>query len=165
MNRLRSIHSLLAAAILLAAVSCKREQVVQYKIPDQKISTLNAPKNNLKSDQEFISILYPDLFGVPMPTAVLNDVTNASQSFGDKAVITDLLFRNYLKQSGLDIPDSASMRADPDAFVKAAYRKLFVRDPNEQEIWYVGKLIRENPDLSPQAIYYAMVMSNEYRYY
>lgn len=156
---------LLALVISVAEQGCKKEQIVAYELPDQKVSTLNAPKNNLKSDQEFISILYTDLFSVSMPNAVLNDVTNASQSFGDKAVITDLLFRNYLNQSGLDIPDSTTMRTDPELFVKKAYRKLLVRDPDAQEVWFLKKMITENADLTPQSIYYALATSNEYRFY
>ncbi|MFT6210385.1 MAG: hypothetical protein ACJATE_001001, partial [Bacteroidia bacterium] len=63
------------------------------------------------------------------------------------------------------IPSDSEMRENVDQFLMNTYQKLFNRLPNEFELWHMKSLINENSDITPELIYYAIMTSNEYRYY
>jgi hypothetical protein len=154
---------LLCALFMLAA--CSKEPDIIYGVNDVNIGRPDAPKQYVKSQTEFISIAYTDLFGSNISQQELLDMGKAYDSFGDLKLIEDMIIRNFLNRPGVDIPTDAAMRADIGAFVSASYQKFYNRHPNEFEIWYMTELIQDDAALSPEIFYYAMMTSNEYRYY
>lgn len=154
---------LLSAIVLLA--SCAKEPDIIYGVNDVNIGRPDAPKQYVKSQTEFISIAYTDLFGTNISQQELLDLGKAYDSFGDLKLIEDMIIRNFLNSPDVDIPTDAAMRADVAAFVSASYQKFFNRHPNEFELWYMTELIQDDSGLTPEMFYYAMMTSNEYRYY
>ena len=63
------------------------------------------------------------------------------------------------------LPSNQTMRADVDLFVVNAYQKLYNRSPNELEVFTLKKNINENAQMTAVMVYYAMMTSDEYRYY
>lgn len=157
------LTTMLLGALLLT--SCKKETIYTYGVDDVSIGQPGTEKPNLKSDLEFISIAYSDLFGTTIPPDELEEMALCYTSFGDKRLIIDMIILNLLNKPGLKIPSETTMMADPGAFTDATYRKLFVRDPSQFERWWLTNKITSDTALSPELVYYSLMTSDEYRYY
>ena len=70
-----------------------------------------------------------------------------------------------LSNNQASIATETSMRADPDEFITETYKRFLVRKPTEQEKWFLRNKIENNASLKPLDIYYALLTSDEYRYY
>lgn len=158
-------HASLLLLAALAIVGCQKEKDIIYEVNDVNVSNPDGNKDNVKSLTEFISIAYTDLFGENISQAQLQTLAVPYAGFGDLKLIEDLIIKNFLNEPTVELPSSVEMRADVDAFVFESYQKLFNRDPNEFELWYVSDLIDENQDATPELVYYSLMTSNEYRYY
>lgn len=155
------------ALFLISFTSCKKDkdEVVAYDIAEQKVSKTQGEKINQKTDQEYVSILFSDLFDEPITNNDLTTIANVTASFGDKTVINEMLVQNFLNEPGVKIPTNDAMRADPDKFIRDMYRKFLTREPNEFESYYIKDLIVKNEDITPEVLYYSIVTCNEYLFY
>ncbi len=151
--------------LCLALGACKREVVEQYEINDVNLYSSASEKKNLKTDEQFISILYTDLFGKSIDNTELGKLNTAYTSMGDKSLVIDIIIRSMLSNSEAIVASSNEMRANPDEFIVETYKRFMVRQPNEQEKWFLRNKIEENTSLKPIDIYYALLTSDEYRYY
>lgn len=159
-------NSALPLLLSLALLSsCEKEPNVVYEVTDVNVGRDGANKQYVKSQTEFISIAYADLFGTNISQQELLAFGSAYAGFGDLKLIEDLIIRSFLKRPDLDIPTNTQMRANVDGFVAASYQKFFNREPNEFELWYMANLINSEPQLTPEMFYYGLMTSNEYRYY
>ena len=145
--------------------SCTKEKSYLYEVEPITVEQDGSNKNNLKSDFEFISIAYSDLFGTTISRDDLVDLSLAYSSFGDRKLIEDMIIRNFLNDPSVNIPTSIQMRNDINLFINDTYKKLFNRAPNEFEAWYVVNLIENDTDITSEIVYYSFMTSNEYRYY
>ena len=160
-----TIYIFLVFAIMFSA--CRKKEVEEnfvYNIKDVTVKKDGADKLSQKTTTEFISMAYSDAFGTTISSNKLVNLSKAYDAFGDKKLMEDLIIRNFLATSGVQIPTLAEMNADIEVFIKTAYNKLLVRDPNEFELYTVKKLIQDNA-MTPELVYYAILTSNEYRYY
>jgi hypothetical protein len=57
------------------------------------------------------------------------------------------------------------MRQDPEAFITETYKRFFVRVPTEAEKTYMINYINSHPEVTPEHVYYAFAISNEYYFY
>jgi len=151
---------------VLILFSCKKEKNVIYKLDDVTIEQNSANKDHLKSTTEFISIAYSDIFGTVISTNKLADLTTIYKAFGDKKLIEQMVIKNFLNEPTIQIPqiDRSSM-STINNFVTDAYKKLYNRNPDEYELWFVTDLITKDDDLTAELVYYSLMTSNEYRYY
>jgi hypothetical protein len=145
--------------------SCKKETDYVYGVTDVDLNQSDADKPNVKSTNEFISIAYSDIFGTTIPHDKLVKLQTAYTAFGDQKFIEQLVIRNFLNQPGNALPSQGEMTADLDKFIEEAYIKFFARKPNEYEAYYLKNLLTNDPSITPELVYYAMMTSNEYRYY
>jgi hypothetical protein len=76
-----------------------------------------------------------------------------------------MYIRDLIKRNNSNIPSDNEMHSDAGEFVIEAYKKLFHRNPNEYELWYMTNLINTDTSYSAKMIYYAMMSSEEYKYY
>lgn len=155
----------LSLLIIGGITSCKKESQYIYDVNDVNVSQPGTNKGSVKSTTEFISIVYSDLFGKNISKDELLDLTTAYAGFGDNKLIEDMIIRNFLKKPGVNIPTQSSMLADASKFVNDIYKKLYNREANEFESWYLEDLIKKEANITPELIYYAMLTSDEYRYY
>lgn len=145
--------------------SCKKEQVVVYDVNQEKVYQNASEKKSLKTETEFISIAYSDLFGTGITYDVLEKLQGPYISFGDKGLVVDLIIRNFLASPAAKIPADNEMRADLPKFVAETYLKFFNREPDEFEQWKLEQIIRNDNNITAEIVYYAMMTSDEYRYY
>lgn len=145
--------------------SCKKEKTYVYNVNDVTIEPDDGIKNNIKNTNEFISIAYADLFGAEISNSQLQKLNTAYTSFGDKKLIEDMVIRNFLNAPGLVIPSKQTMLADPATFVTNSYKKFFNRLPDAFESYFLIQLIQTDTSVAPGNLYYALMTSNEYRYY
>ncbi|TAF61674.1 MAG: hypothetical protein EAZ57_02710 [Cytophagales bacterium] len=155
---------LLSSILFFSACSTVEKNYV-FGVDDVIITQEGRLKNNVKSKTEFVSIAYNDIFGKPLTGSQLEILTLAYESYGDNKFTEDLIVRNFLNSPDVEITPLAEMRADVPKFVKACYRKFFSRDPNEFELWYMVREIESDPAYTPELVYYALMTSNEYRFY
>ena len=155
----------LFAILIFALSSCKKETDFVYEVNDVQVSKDKIGKGIPKTTVEFISIAYSDLVGSTISQNDLSRVTLLYLAFGDKRLIEDLLIKNIVNSPVVNIPTEEVMRNDISAFINSTYLKLFNREPNEVELYTLSKQISENTNITPKLVYYAMMTSDEYRYY
>jgi hypothetical protein len=88
------------------------------------------------------------------------------RAFGDKKLIEEMVIKNFLNEPTIQIPilDRTS-ESTIQTFVTNAYKKLFNRNPDEYELWFVADMIQKDTALSAELIYFSLMTANEYRYY
>ncbi len=166
MKMIKHIQLVLSAALMLTVVSgCQKEQNIIYDVNDVNVQQPNANKDYVKSLSEFISIAYTDLFGQNISQAQLQTLAVPYAGFGDLKLIEELIIKNFLNEPTVIIPTDAQMRANVDQFLLDTYQKFLNRYPNEFELWHMKNVIEENEDITPELVYFAIMTSNEYRYY
>ena len=151
---------------ILTLVSCKKEKKVTYHVNDVNITQNAAVKDHLKSTTEFISIAYSDIFGTVITTDKLADLSTMYRAFGDKKLIEEMVIKNFLNESTIQIPQiDRTSEITVQNFVNNSYKKLFNRKPDEYELWFVTDMIIRESDLNAELIYFSLMTANEYRYY
>lgn len=146
--------------------SCsKDEPQYVYEVQEVSVDQAGAEKPNVKTSTEYISIAYSDAFGSNISNNLLNDLKKIYIAFGDVGVTEDLIIRNFLNGSGVELPTTEEMNSDINEFVVNAYKKVYNRFPNEYEQWFLENLITEEDNVTPEVVYYALMTSNEYRQY
>ncbi len=156
---------LLFLGVVFLITSCKKETDFIYGVTDVDIQKPDANKPNVKSTFTFISIAYSDLFGANISQTQLVELQTAYAAFGDQRLIEQMIIKNFLNDVGIDIPSQTEMNADVQQFIKDSYVKFFNRLPNEFELWHIENEIAGDDTITPELIYFAMMTSNEYRYY
>ena len=151
---------------ILIIVSCKKEKKVIYHVNDINITQNAAAKDHLKSTTEFISIAYSDIFGTVITTDKLADLSTMYRAFGDKKLIEEMVIKNFLNESTIQIPQiDRTSEITIQNFVSNSYKKLFNRTPDEYELWFVADMILKDDALTAELIYFSLMTANEYRYY
>ncbi len=167
MQALIKLFALVAIGFILvtSAVGCKKETTYIYEVDDVLVTKDQSEKNVSKTMVEFISIAYADVFGLTISQNDLGLLSLLYLAFGDKVLIEDVLVKNMLNSPEANLPSDLEMRSNIEVYVKNAYLKLYNRDPNELESFTLTKKISDNPDMTSAMVYYAMMTSNEYRFY
>lgn len=145
----------------LALLSCRKEEKYVYAVNTETVSEAGVKKPNVKTNTEFISITYSDIFGGTVPSTQLTKLQTGYLAFGDKGILEDLIIRGFLNKSGKKFP--TTIGSDVKLFISDAYKKIYNRLPNEYEIYYLEDLITKNPNITAEMFYYALMTSNEYR--
>lgn len=151
--------------LLIVFNSCKKETEYIYEVNDVQVRQEDIGKGIPKSTIEFLSIAYSDIFGNTISQNQLNRLSLLYLAFGDKKLLEDLLIKNMINRPESLLPSNQTMRADVDLFIMNAYQKLYNRSPNELEVFTLKKSINENAQMTAVTVYYAMMTSDEYRYY
>lgn len=149
----------------LLVSSCTKHEVNKYEINNVPLQGENTQKNNLKSDLQLISIMYTDLFGQSIPNNQLKYLNQAYTSFGDKDVVIERITQNFILDPLALIPSDSTMRSDPEKFISDAYKRFYVRTPTESEVWFLKNEIEGNTTLRSLDVFYAILTSDEYKYY
>lgn len=151
--------------ILLLLAGCKKETTYVYNVNDVQVSKPAAAKDRVKSQAEFIAIAYADLTGNNVSVNTLETFLAPYQAFGDQKLIEQMIIKSFLNNGNANIPDNAAMRADTEAFIMDSYTRFYNREPDEFELWYFIDLIENDNNITPIEVYYAIMTSDEYRYY
>lgn len=158
---------ILLALIVLTIASCKNDEpYFMFEVQDVDVNQNVADKNRLKTDIEFVSIAYNDLYGSNISRNDLEDIINTYQSFGDKSLVIEMMIGKFISNSTNNIPEiQRTSKESVEIFVQESYEKIFNRTPSAMEKWHMTEYIYNDEAISAEMVYYALMTSNEYRYY
>jgi hypothetical protein len=149
---------------MLMYTSCKESYVV-YGVEDLEITPVNAGKDKAKSDAQYISVLYTNMFQAAIGPNQMLQAQNAIESIGDKQVAYDILVSKYMNDPDVKLPTNASMREDPETFVRNTYKRFLIRQPTEAELQWMINYIVSRPFLTSELVYFSFATSNEHFHY
>jgi len=168
------VSKLLIAVVLLATVciGCKKEVTqnveydnIIYDINNEVIYATSSEKTKQKTPLQFISILHTDLFGTGIPPNDLNEMGTLFLSIGDKNIARELILSNWMADINVQLPMMADMRANPDEFVEQVFVKFYLRKPDAYEKKFFVDKITGDMNVTPEFVYLAFALSNEYNFY
>lgn len=157
--------SILVLTAIVAFASCSKEKRVVFGVVPQAVYEDKARKTKRKSDAEYISILYTNLYQTPISTNQLYKTQNIIFSIGDRNVASELVLSNYFNTLTLKIPTNSEMRSNIDSFVENTYKRFYLRYPSEGEKTFFKNYITNNSNVSVEMVYTAFAVSDEYQYY
>lgn len=152
-------------ALMVVASGCTAESDVRYGLQPLEIEAATADKDRAKSIDQWISILHADLFGTALGSAELFEIKQAFLSVGDQEIARESLVSSLMQHPDVQLPDAAAMLADPDAFIEQAYVRFLVRMPTQAERTWMRNYLESNPSITPELVYSAFALSQEYLYY
>lgn len=156
---------LLFLGVLIFIASCKKKETYEYQITPQNLYPTNAGKVKLKTDGQYVSILYANLFQTALSSNELFRITQCIESVGDKDLVREVIISNFMNKSDVILPTNEEMRADIDAFLEATYERFYVRKMTEAERTWFRNYIESNPNVTPELVYFSFALSNEYLFY
>ena len=154
---------IISFALLLAFSGCEKDKV--YEVNEETILAPNANKTKLKTDQQYIAILYANLFQTALSSDNLFEASECVKSIGDKDLVHEVLISNYMNKPDVILPTNEEMRADVDGFITETYNRFLVRNPTEAERQYFKNYINTHTNVRPELVYFSFSLSNEYQYY
>ncbi len=162
--------SVLCSTILITA--CKRDVFekrvydnVIYEVNPVTLYLNNGQKTKQKTSLQYISILYANLFNQNISAQKLNELSEVFLSIGDKEIANSLTLNRFLTLTGIQIPTNQQMRDDIPQFVSDSYLKFYLRNPTPYEAYQLQKMITDDLAVTPEMVYAAFALSNEYNFY
>lgn len=155
---------LLLLLFTITISSCKKDEVI-YGLTSTDILQPSANKDILKTPSQYLAVLHVDLFQKPISTTEQAKLNKIVRSVGDKRLIYGLIISNYLNRTDVILPSETDMRSDLKQFIKDTYVKFYVRNPTELELEYYVNYLENNPNITPELVYYAFAISDEFFFY
>lgn len=150
----------------LFVTSCKKENDdTLYQVNEEELLPSNVNKKRLKTNEQYVSILYANLFQKALSANKVYDISQCFESIGDKVVAREVLISNFMNKPDVLIPSVTQMNANVDQFVIDTYKRFYIRLPTEAEKEYIKKSITADPNLTPELVYMSFALSDEYMYY
>ncbi|MGC6471205.1 MAG: hypothetical protein ACON4E_08075 [Flavobacteriales bacterium] len=161
-----SVYIFLTLTLLVFSSCSNDDPYFLFEVDKVEVEQTNADKNRLKTDIEFVSIAFNDLYGTNIPQNQLEEIITSYKSFGDKSLVIELIIKKFILDEGSAIPNLLRIsRESVELFVVEAYEKLYNRTPNAFEKWHMTELIINNSSVDAEMVYFSMMTANEYRYY
>lgn len=163
---LKNISFILLLAVSIANTSCKKkDDATLYQVNEEELLPSNVNKKRMKTNEQYVSILYANLFQKALSANKVYDISQCFESIGDKVVAREVLISNFMNKPDVLIPTVSQMNADLDKFVTDTYKRFYIRLPTEAEKEYIKKSITADPNLTPELVYMSFALSDEYMYY
>ena len=102
--------SILLICIFLSVISCKKDDI--YELNEIHANSYNANKNKLKTTNQYISVLYANLFQKALSANELVEISNCIESIGDKEIAHEVVISNFMNKSDVILPSDSLMRSD-----------------------------------------------------
>ena len=160
-----SSKTLLALLVLTFFSACTKNERISYGLLDQELYEDKTLKTKNKSESEYISILYTNLYQKPIAPNELYKTQNVVYSIGDRTLAYEMLLSNYFNQRTVQIPSNNTMRGRLDSFILETYKRFYLRYPSEAEKTWFRNYIEANPDATVEMVYTAFSASDEYSFY
>ncbi len=158
---------ILLSFCLMLLFSCKQEKEYQYifEVNEEDIYQSNIDKNKQKTPEQYISILYTNLFATTLPQQDLSELAEVRISIGDKQLADELILNDFVNSGTSNTPTNQEMRADVEQFIEDTYIRFFLRKPTAYEVLELKQEIEADALMTPELIYQAFALSNEYKFY
>jgi hypothetical protein len=158
-----SISALAAVGVLLQ--SCQKEKEALFEINPVDLYSSAAEKDKEKTNAQYISILYTNLFQSAISSNQIFELDEAFRSIGDQEIAKEVLISNFFNNANVSLPTTEEMNADIDTFIIDTYKRFLLREPNEAEKLWIKNFIQSHPYVTPEIVYFSFALSNEYKYY
>ena len=149
---------------LVTITGCQKEDVY-YGVNDVQVTPPNGDKQKLKSETQYIQILYANLFQKALSANQIVEIGRVIQSLGDKVLAYELIYAKFAEKPDVIMPSNAEMWADVEQFTIDTYERFFIRDPSELEKTWMVNYINNNTDITVELVYFAFSISDEYNFY
>lgn len=159
------ISTIAIALALLTMVSCRKEPEPVFHLNDVELYPSGADKTKRKTNEQYVAILYTNLFQTALSANDLFDIGECIQSIGDKELAREVIISNFMNKPGVNLPSEEEMNTDLDQFIEDTYVKFYVRYPTAAEKEYLRNFISSNPYMTPEMVYFSFALSDEYMYY
>lgn len=148
-------------------ISCKKEKNIHYEygVNNEYVLPSNVGKTRLKTTEQYVNILYVNLFQKSLSSNQISRITQAFESLGDQNLAKQIFISKLLNSPNVLIPTQQEMLADIDKFVTDTYLRFYLRKPTQSEKEYLKQAILADPNITPQLVFMAFALSNEYMYY
>ena len=156
---------LLGLCLLCFASSCGEESLYRYEVNPVDVENPAAGKDKEKTLEQYISVLYANLFQKALSANEMVEIRRIMESIGDKELAKELIIQNLLNRSDVILPTDEEMRADLDLFLEDTYQRFFVRNPSEAERAWMKSFILSHPDMTPDLVFFSFALSEEYQFY
>lgn len=166
MNRI-SQFSIAIFFCLSMLLGCKQEKEYQYvfEVNEENLYQSNVDKTKQKTPEQYISILFSNLFSTTVPQQDLSQLAEVRASIGDKQMADEMILNDFVNSGNASTPTDQEMRADIDQFIEDTYIQFFLRKPSPYEVLELKQEIESDAELTPEMIYQAFALSNEYKFY
>jgi hypothetical protein len=144
--------------------ACKKEYDVVYGVNKTK-AIQNATKDKLKSDEQFIAVLYANLFGKGISVKDMTSIQQLVTSIGDKKLAYELIVSDFMNDPAVILPSATEMRSNPDKFIDETYQRFYVRNPTQIEREWWKNYIKNHASISPELVYISFSTSDEFFHY
>ncbi len=163
---IKYISGLLIVLSFFSISSCKKkDDSTLYQVNEVELLPSNINKKRLKTNEQYVSILYANLFQKALSANKVYDISQCFESIGDKVVAREVLISNFMNKPDVLIPSVSQMNANVEQFVVDTYKRFYIRLPTEAEKEYIKKSITADPNLTPELVYMSFALSDEYMYY
>ena len=162
---IRSVLPLSLLALLLVIGACKPEKDYIFDVNEVETLPADAEKTILKTEEQYISVLYANLFQKALSANELVEIKKVIESIGDKETVYEVILSSFMNQPGKIIPSDDAMRADIGQFIDDTYRRFYVRKPTAAEKEWFKNFILADDNVTPELVYMSFALSNEYLYY
>jgi hypothetical protein len=154
-------------AVIFSAFTagCKKEPEPSFVINHIELYPSGAGKEKLKTNEQYIAILYANLFQTALSANDIFGINMTFESIGDQELAREVLISNFMNKPSVQIPTVDEMNTDMDAFINDTYVRFLVRFPTEAEKLWLKNFITTNPYVTPEIVYFSFALSNEYMFY
>lgn len=160
----RSAFGLLLV-LSLSLSGCRKEDNLLYEVNNVDAVDADAEKNKFKSEQQYVAILYANLFQEALSGSQLVEITELIESCGDKETIKEVIISSFMNSPAKIIPTEQEMRDNPELFIEQTYIRFLVRRPSQAEKTWFTNFIESDPHITPELVYMSFALSDEYNYY
>lgn len=148
----------------LCLFACKEESYI-YEVNEVRVASSNTDKTKEKTKEQYLNIVYANLFQTALSPNQLVMASNVVESIGDKQVAYETILAKFMNDGNVTLPTNAVMRADIPKFVIETYERFYVRKPSEAEKTFFVNYIESHPNITPEHVYFSFASSDEYYYY
>jgi hypothetical protein len=151
-------------ALALLLLGCRKEAPI-YGVNNVDLDLIETSKTKLKTPNQFVAILYANLFQTALPVNKLVEITDLIDAIGDDQVAYEIIISNFMNMPTVQIPSNTDMRANPEHFIIETYKRFLIRRPTEAEKTYFINRINTNQNITAELVYFSFALSDEYQYY
>jgi len=164
MKKIYSYKTGILFCCMLAFFGCE-ERTYIYEVNEVTVTPNDSNKDKEKTIEQFIAILYANLFQKALSPNQLVDATEIVESIGDKQLAYETIIAKLINDPNAVIPSNGQMRNNIEQFVIDTYERFFVRIPTESEKLFFINFIETHPNITPEHVYTSFATSNEYAHY
>ncbi|MDG2425248.1 MAG: hypothetical protein P8M07_01550 [Flavobacteriales bacterium] len=157
--------AMLLVAMMLLTPGCRPDPEVTFDLQTFEVDADGADKDRLKTDDQWVSILYANLFQETLAAGDLFEIKQCLESIGDQKIARAVVVSNMMGSEDVILPSIEEMDTDLDAFIRETYVRFLVRYPSEAETTWLANFIENHPAMTPELVYSSFALSDEYLYY